>query len=1210
MTVNYDETSLRIPLQEYIGEELVTIENAELLENWHHMPAYMAPNHSEDYPHNYYSSCSYCGVGDGAIVQKGTKTCTPKDSPSAGCVKFEFSRMKKNSAYPIHIAPSIMTQGGARTAISYSHAIDRFADLLLEYMKDDAQIIIYACGQVDYFAIFAMQEVFRLLGVRNLTGNAEHCLNAGAVHNEMLTGQEGPFVTIEQALRGDNKFYILNGWNGFITHPPIFNQLLGKKNLDAVLFDVMLTESAQALQNKLSEECIGLIKPGSDPHIALAVAHVILRQYPNAVKREFIHQFSDIDSFNEFEALVRRDEYSPKNVSKRVAAEPIFEQRMEGVIQHIVEGLVNSDTVPIIIPSVGLSQSSGVVAHCLWACVIAMIGKFGLDEKGELVGGVLRLPGQINAESEVQGLSRKYFMGRIPMHDAVEAARRMGLPDDAYDKVLADEPISALDYSEPSEKKQLFVFFGTQFEANMPNRKKWLTKLTNDGNKIVVVDPIVDDWSLANAELVVPSPPHTATPKLYQNGEWRLSLSMPLKKAAPHTRSDATIVYDVMAEIVKRFDRDISILQYYPHLKKIFKSGYMHRRFCSPRHQNTNEKYKGLLRVAGEVSRVELFDRVQEYLGGGSGRLYCFFEDANGDAIVWQNLLDQGAIIYGGVGKHRFLVNYENDISPFSDIYRNPRPFTFFSPSHNDLKIPSGIVLNSGRSSLSDNQQRVQFAIKSFNSGKATPVDDIPEIHPVHVSKIIAQHYNLKTGDWLKLYKEGSDHNVSLPVVVSSRIFGNTIYVSFHRSRAQKFQNIYINDVTDNQGRCAYSGQAKIKLNEVLLEKLSNNKSLDRNISLQMMNLPSSNVELSQDENHLIETSSLNDLSPKYFPSKSGGLHDFIVRKIIPEVDGCTTFRLSSKGGGAINFLPGQYCMIHLLLNGRKQIRAYSISSSPKNIYEIDITVKRVNKGLVSNWLADNVLIGDTLSFGGVAGTFYLTPLHAKKKLFFIGAGSGLTPLMSMIRWLAVEMPQADIDFYISARSLSDVIFWQELIDKEIVMPNFNLWIIPTEKQYSQAKKIISGRISNKIVKHVSPDFLDREVFLCGPERFMESATDILLALGHCSQRLHKESFGIEKREEKYSDLQAFDIYFLDAGVPQSEVISSDGSRTLLELSEEHNVGISSVCRSGICGACLVKVSGKTTQETTDQLSESQMEEGYRLACICYPQSKCQVDLL
>src|SRR5581483_5093884 len=133
-------------------------------------------------------------------------------------------------------APSVLDPAtGERRTVSYAEAIARFAELLLAHRPPTARTLIYACGQVDYFTIFSFQEVFRLLGVRNLAGNAEHCLNAGAVHNEILTGQEGPFLTVEQGLEGPGRFHVLNGWNGLVTHPPAFHTLMKREDLDAFL---------------------------------------------------------------------------------------------------------------------------------------------------------------------------------------------------------------------------------------------------------------------------------------------------------------------------------------------------------------------------------------------------------------------------------------------------------------------------------------------------------------------------------------------------------------------------------------------------------------------------------------------------------------------------------------------------------------------------------------------------------------------------------------------------------------------------------------------------------------------------------------------------------------------------------------------------------------------------------------------------------------
>ena len=285
MSVNKNKKLSEI-IKNKISKKLLTISSAELLLNSHGLPNYLLESNINDVNDNFNYSCSYCGVGD----SRTTTRCGTKEdmTPSQGCIKYSYSKMKTPSALPIHIEPSIKNSTSERNNISYKTAISKLADQVLKHMNNDSQILIYACGQIDYFSIFALQEVFRLLGVRNLTGNAEHCLNAGAVHNEILTGQEGPFVTIDSALSGDNKFYIMNGWNGLVTHPPIFNKIINKSSFDGVLFDVMLTETGQSIINKKSENEVGLIKSGSDPLLALSVAHQILIKHSASVNQNLL----------------------------------------------------------------------------------------------------------------------------------------------------------------------------------------------------------------------------------------------------------------------------------------------------------------------------------------------------------------------------------------------------------------------------------------------------------------------------------------------------------------------------------------------------------------------------------------------------------------------------------------------------------------------------------------------------------------------------------------------------------------------------------------------------------------------------------------------------------------------------------------------------------------------------------------------------------
>jgi len=711
---------------------------------------------------------------------------------------------------------------GKRVPITYAEAVRRLSDLLVRHPGYATPTSVYACGQADYFALFALQECLRLLGVRNLSGNAEHCLNSGAVHNELLTGQEGPFITIDGAVRGPGRVFFLNGWNGLITHPGVFRELLARRDFDGWIVDVVETESARAVARRLGPERVLLVRSGSDPHLALAIGHAILDRHPTAVDHDFVARFADRAAFDRYVRAAKEERFSPARTAARIAPEPELAPRIEQAILDIAARLAHPDVVPINIPSVGLSQTTGVVAHCTWGDALALVGKYGLRPGGDPAGGTLRLPGQANAQTEVQALNRNIFFGRLPFTKAGadEAARRMGLPGEAYDRVLVEAERAVLDYVDPYKPclRELILCLGTQFATTMIDRRRWIDNLTSSETTFVVIDPIPDPFSVKHADLIIPSPPHAAAVKLYQNGEWRFSLSVPGRRAAPETRTDATIMYDVMAETSRRLTRDAKFRGVRPDLARLADDGYLRRRFLPV------EEGGGLPRVDGEVCRRRLWERVHEYLGegpGGEPPLYCRPEHPDARPIEWSELLREGSLISGGVGTRRFLLDpADPDAHPFRDIHRRPGKFRFFVPTEEDLTLPTGIVLSSGRSSLSDEAARVRFAGETFNSGKHTPVAGMPDEHPLHVSHSLAGRLGLEHGGRARVSGVLAGGALDLPVEVTDRCVGDVVYTSFHKCRAELRTGRHVNDITSVQERCGYSAQTRVKATQVLVEPL------------------------------------------------------------------------------------------------------------------------------------------------------------------------------------------------------------------------------------------------------------------------------------------------------------------------------------------------------------------------------------------------------
>ena len=1082
--------------------------------------------------------------------------------PTKGCVKFAHSMLRQATPYPIHLAPSVLDpETGTRRTISYGDAIDRFADLLLAHREAASRTLVYASGQVDYFTVFATQEVFRLLGIRNLTGNAEHCLNAGAVHNEMLTGQEGPFLTLQQCVEGPGRFFILNGWNGLITHPPAFAQISRRADFDAILIEVMETETAKFIEKKLGAERVLLIRPGSDPQLALAVAHELITRHPHAIDAFFHERHADAASLARYRSLAASEAYAPARVAERIAPEPGLVERLRNGIALIARRLADAHHVPVNIPSVGLSQSSGVVAHCLWGSALALVGKYGLKSRNTPAGGTLRLPGQINAETEVQGLSRKYFMGRIKMEDAAEAAVRMDLPADAYHRVTQETARAALDYSDPTPgEKELFVCMGTQFEANMMGRPRWLAKLRSPDVSLVVIDPIPDAFGLEHAALIIPSPPHPATTKLYQNGEWKLTLSLPQKQAAPETRSDATILYDVIARIGEKIGTCATLADQNPDLVRHLP--YIAERFGS-----------GLPRQNGEVNRAHLWERILAYFSGGRGPLFCRPEHEDGSAIAWKELLDHGSAYYGGVGISRFQLDAPN---PFRDIYRQPTRFQFFTPTTADLALPEGIILNSGRSSLSDDRDRIAWATATFNSGKGTPAAGMPDEHPLHVSPSLAARHKLVTGDRVRVTGGGGE--VELPVQVTTRVKGDSVYVSFHKSHAQMKRGVSVNDAVDHLPRCAYSAQSRVKVASVRLERVApaipDTTRIDPNQELPVWN---------------------------------GAAALLTVTAVIQETHDVFTYRLQGEPLCRFAYWPGQFCTIALQIDGKRVVRSYSISSTPTRPYALEITVKRVDGGLVSNWMADNLRRGSTLEVAGPKGHFCLEPGRIAPKLLLLGGGSGITPVMAMARYLTDVSAATDVRLLSCVRSSDDLVFGAELALIETRQPGFTHTHIVSSPDARWSGP--SGRLNADLLLELAPDFAERTVHMCGPAGFMAGARALLEGLGVSSTRIHQESFGGTRAAPAgpvVLEGEGYRIDFAKSG-KQGQMRQR---KPLLEVAEDAGIELPYSCRSGSCGECKVKLLKGDTESIAEQagITAQERQQGWLLTCVCVPITDCVLD--
>jgi ferredoxin-NADP reductase/ferredoxin len=207
-------------------------------------------------------------------------------------------------------------------------------------------------------------------------------------------------------------------------------------------------------------------------------------------------------------------------------------------------------------------------------------------------------------------------------------------------------------------------------------------------------------------------------------------------------------------------------------------------------------------------------------------------------------------------------------------------------------------------------------------------------------------------------------------------------------------------------------------------------------------------------------------------------------------------------------YKPGQFVSIEVPVGGTVLRRCYTISSSPSRPYSLSITVKRVPNGQLSNWLFENVAEGFECTINSPAGDFTCLN-HPAEKLLFLAAGSGITPCMSMLRWLADTSSNADIVFINNARTPDDMIFYHEMLYLSARLGNrMRLAIVPAAVPSGTPWHGLVGRLDEKLLRILAPDFAEREAFVCGPHGYMDAAKSLLMSMGYPSHRYHQESFG------------------------------------------------------------------------------------------------------
>jgi hypothetical protein len=310
---------------------------------------------------------------------------------------------------------------------------------------------------------------------------------------------------------------------------------------------------------------------------------------------------------------------------------------------------------------------------------------------------------------------------------------------------------------------------------------------------------------------------------------------------------------------------------------------------------------------------------------------------------------------------------------------------------------------------------------------------------------------------------------------------------------------------------------------------------------------------------------------------------NLVLAQVEQQTHDTKTLRFQIPNERQLRAKPGQFLTFQLPIDGQRVSRSYTISSSPIHRNYVEITPKRMEKGCASVFLNDLAKPGLTVEARGPYGQFYFDEtLH--KSIVLIAAGSGITPMISMLCYIDDLKLATPVTLLYCVRTGADIIFQNELARLGRSLPNFQYEVCLS--QPDPAWKGHSGRLSKDFVSRHVTDPDSSTFFLCGPKGFMDNARQILSMLGVHHDRILQESFG----ESKPST-----VVFLRS----EKVCQVSAGSTLLDLAEKNGVQIPYGCRQGQCGTCATRLlSGAVQMDVEDGLTVEQKNAGYVLPCV------------